>query len=247
MFADFKMQPLLSNETPSKSPLRYLTTLLLLSFCVAILKQGFVNRKFFASKPSEQDVGGGTVSSFVKPIISAVPLPQQLRSGPAAAPPPSPASVSTAGSSPDIRAPSLPDVADVTRPLVAMCGLDPASIDFSQERYVQADITQEKVQGALYADKEKMESMGYDVDMILIPVPQVDQGFEIGVNAFSAKRYDAIMIGAGVRKNDDMFLLFEKLVNAAHQAAPQAKICFNTGPFDSSDAVKRWVPLSQYI
>ena len=38
------------------------------------------------------------------------------------------------------------------------------------------------------------------------------------------------MIGAGVRKDDDHFLVFERLVNNDHEHAPQARIAFNTGP-----------------
>ena len=46
---------------------------------------------------------------------------------------------------------------------------------------------------------------------------------------------------AGLRTDTDEFLLFERLVNFIHTNTPQAKICFNTGPADSVDAVKRWI------
>jgi hypothetical protein len=49
------------------------------------------------------------------------------------------------------------------------------------------------------------------------------------------------MIGAGVRANPSNLLLFEKLINVVHEHAPQAKICFNTVPSDTADAVKRWL------
>jgi hypothetical protein len=49
------------------------------------------------------------------------------------------------------------------------------------------------------------------------------------------------MIGAGVRKIDRHFLLFERLVNVVHEHAPRAKLCFNTKPDDTAEAVKRWV------
>jgi hypothetical protein len=54
-------------------------------------------------------------------------------------------------------------------------------------------------------------------------------------------QFDCIMIGAGVRANPSNFLLFEKLINVVHEHAPQAKICFNTVPSDTADAVKRWL------
>jgi hypothetical protein len=36
-------------------------------------------------------------------------------------------------------------------------------------------------------------------------------------------------------------VLFEKLVNAIHRAAPQAAIAFNTRPEDSGAAAARWI------
>jgi hypothetical protein len=52
------------------------------------------------------------------------------------------------------------------------------------------------------------------------------------------------VIGAGVRTISTNFLLFEKVLNVVHEHAPQARICFNTGPFDTAQAVQRWCPLS---
>jgi hypothetical protein len=36
-------------------------------------------------------------------------------------------------------------------------------------------------------------------------------------------------------------MLFERLVNAVHEHAPRARLCFNTRPDDTAEAVKRWV------
>ena len=33
---------------------------------------------------------------------------------------------------------------------------------------------------------------------------------------------------------------FERLVNAVHESAPRAKICFNTNPGDTAEAIQRW-------
>jgi hypothetical protein len=50
------------------------------------------------------------------------------------------------------------------------------------------------------------------------------------------------MIGAGLRTVPPYFLLFEKLMNVLHRhAPPSTKICFNSNPTDSAEAVKRWV------
>jgi len=36
-------------------------------------------------------------------------------------------------------------------------------------------------------------------------------------------------------------MLFERVVNAVHRAAPQAAIAFNTRPEDSGAAAARWI------
>ena len=88
-----------------------------------------------------------------------------------------------------------------------------------------------------------LRNLGYDAEIIYLK--DLDNAFRIASDAFGAKPYDAIMIGAGVRKDDKMFILFEQLVNAAHQAAPNAKICFNSNPMDTTAAIQRWVKLQQ--
>ncbi|MEM6849465.1 MAG: hypothetical protein AAF580_15605 [Pseudomonadota bacterium] len=53
--------------------------------------------------------------------------------------------------------------------------------------------------------------------------------------------FDVVLIGAGVRRDDDYFLVFERLVNVVHEHAPSARIAFNTGPTDTAAAVQRWL------
>jgi len=61
-------------------------------------------------------------------------------------------------------------------------------------------------------------------------------------DALTTSRYDCIMIGAGLRIVPPYFLLFEKLINIVHRHAPaSSKLCFNSNPADTAEAVKRWV------
>ena len=59
--------------------------------------------------------------------------------------------------------------------------------------------------------------------------------------ALSEDACGVVLIGAGVRKDDDHFLLFERLVNSVHEHAPGARIAFNSGLTDTAAAVGRWV------
>ena len=59
--------------------------------------------------------------------------------------------------------------------------------------------------------------------------------------ALKAEKFDCVLIGAGLRQPGERLLLFEKIINLVHELAPNARICFNTTPADSVDAVRRWV------
>ena len=56
----------------------------------------------------------------------------------------------------------------------------------------------------------------------------------------TSEPFDVVLIGAGVRKDEEHFLVFERLVNVVHEHAPHARMAFNTGPTDSAAAIQRW-------
>ncbi|HVJ51755.1 MAG TPA: hypothetical protein VM689_04800 [Aliidongia sp.] len=53
--------------------------------------------------------------------------------------------------------------------------------------------------------------------------------------------YDVIVIGAGLRTLPPMALQFERLMNVLREAAPHAKLAFNSQPGDSDAAAMRWL------
>ena len=56
------------------------------------------------------------------------------------------------------------------------------------------------------------------------------------------------MIGAGVRLQPKCTVLFERIINVLHDAAPDIRLCFNTSPETTTDALRRWIqPFSQGI
>ena len=118
---------------------------------------------------------------------------------------------------------------------VLLIGLSPDAVDYSR----WPGLTPEKLEAVLDADKTSLIELGYDARICF-----VDHGetAEATVSAALAETsFDCILVGAGVRTDPEEFLLFEKLINVIHKKAPTARICFNTGPADSVDAVRRWV------
>jgi len=118
---------------------------------------------------------------------------------------------------------------------VILIGLDPAVVQY--DKY--PGLNPEKLESLLRADEAALRDQGYDAAICFI-----DGGAtaETTVSAaLAATPPDVVLIGAGVRTDPDRFLLFERLVNLVHAEAQQARLCFNTGPTDSVDAVARWV------
>jgi hypothetical protein len=125
-----------------------------------------------------------------------------------------------------------------TKAHVLLVGLEPEIVDYSKSPV--PGLTAAKVRAAVEADTAKLQSLGYSVKSLY-----VDDGKTAEMapaNALATARFDCIMIGAGLRIVPPYFLLFEKLINVIHQRALAAtKICFNTNPADTAEAVQRWV------
>jgi len=123
---------------------------------------------------------------------------------------------------------------------VLLVGLEPTLIDFSEPAYSAfPGLDAQKVRAALEADKATLVGLGYDAELCLIDFGET--AMTVVKQKLQEKAYACVMIGAGVRTIGRHFMLFESLINVVHEHAPQAKICFNTKPDDTADAVKRWI------
>jgi hypothetical protein len=121
---------------------------------------------------------------------------------------------------------------------VLVIGLDPTLIDFSQPGYPPGmDAT--KVFAGITSSEDELTRLGYSVQTCLTDFGETAEA--IVQSQLEQKRFDCILIGAGVRTVSSNFMLFEKLVNVVHEHAPRARICFNTLPSDIAAAVKRWL------
>jgi len=121
---------------------------------------------------------------------------------------------------------------------VLVIGLDPALIDFSEPGYAPG-MDAAKVLAGLKSSEDELIALGYSVQMCLTDFGETAE--TLVQSQLKQRRFDCILIGAGVRANPSNLMLFEKLINVVHEHAPQAKICFNTLPSDTAAAVKRWL------
>jgi len=123
---------------------------------------------------------------------------------------------------------------------VLVIGVQPTLMDFSDPDYAAyPGMDAAKVLAGLKASEDRLTDRGYDVQMCLTDFGETAEA--VVRNKLEQKQFDCIVIGAGIRTIAGNFLLFEKLINVVHAHAPQAKLCFNTGPTDTVEAVQRWL------
>lgn len=117
---------------------------------------------------------------------------------------------------------------------VLALGLDPAFADYD----AMPGLTPELVRSFIDAQLDRVRAAGYEVEPCLVDLG--DGAVAETASRLDAQRFDCVLIGAGLRAEPQL-LLFEQLVNLVHERAPEAKICFNSNPADSVEAVRRWV------
>ena len=121
-----------------------------------------------------------------------------------------------------------------------MIGLDPELIDFTSPDFAAfPGLTAAKVLEGLEAAVEGMKALGYEAQNCLVDFGET--ALETVTSELQGRHFDFIMIGAGVRTAPSHFILFEKLINVVHEFAPNSKICFNTKPSDTLEALQRWM------
>ncbi len=121
---------------------------------------------------------------------------------------------------------------------VLLLGIDPKFIDVNLATSTGWDAN--RVKAVAQEENNKLMDMGYEPQICFIDVGETAES--VVSDRLSRENFDCIMIGAGLRLVPQHTVLFEKIINAVHQKAPpSSKICFNTNPGDSAEAVLRWV------
>lgn len=127
-----------------------------------------------------------------------------------------------------------------TKKTVLVIGIDPKYLDFTSPEFsAMPGINAEKILNGINGSVKTLNETGYDAEACWI-----DTG-ETAINVIKVflqkTDFNAVLIGAGIRKPDSNFMLFENMINIIHEHASKAKICFNTNPMDTVQAVQRWI------
>lgn len=121
---------------------------------------------------------------------------------------------------------------------VLLIGIDPKLIDSNLSTATGWDAN--RVRAAAQDANKRLVELGYELQSCLLDPRGTD---EIVVSdTLSREKFDCIMVGADVRVLSQNTILYEKIMNTIHQKAPaSSKICFNTNPADTVEAILRWV------
>jgi hypothetical protein len=117
---------------------------------------------------------------------------------------------------------------------VLALGLDPESMDPAQLQGLSPAL----VKSYIATQLERVWAMGYELRSCLVDTGETAE--RVVETELDARPFDCVLFGAGLR-DDAHLLLFERLLNLVHAKAPDAKICFNSNPGDTAEAVQRWV------
>ncbi len=124
----------------------------------------------------------------------------------------------------------------MTKKTVLAIGIEPALADYT----MMPGLTPELIRSYIDVQLSQLRALGYDVESCLIDLGETAE--RVLTTALQSRQFDCIVIGAGLRLPPPRLSLFEMVINLIHaHAPPSAKICFNTTPADTVEAVQRWV------
>ena len=127
----------------------------------------------------------------------------------------------------------------MTKKKVLLIGIDPKLIDFSKSS-TTTGWDANRVQATGQDANKRLMELGYEVQSCLVDLGETAES--VVSDILSREKFDCIMIGFGIRGLPQHTVLFEKIINTIHQKAPpSAKICFNSNPSDTVEAVLRWI------
>jgi hypothetical protein len=109
-------------------------------------------------------------------------------------------------------------------PRVLVIGLDPFRVPGPWEP--------EPVAAAIAAGLTRFADHGIGVETCLLGLDGSDDMETVVTNALRAQPWECVVIGGGVRTDEDQLELFERLLNLVRHLAPQAAIAFDRTPTD---------------
>jgi hypothetical protein len=129
-------------------------------------------------------------------------------------------------------APTLP--AD-TR--VLSIGLHPRSLDYST---MPDGLDEASLTARIERGNAALRDAGFNVVLCQVGASP-DTAEQLIRDALDGASFGLAMVGGGIRMMPEHTELFERIVNVLHQVSPGIRLCFNTAPDNTVDALRRWI------
>jgi hypothetical protein len=82
---------------------------------------------------------------------------------------------------------------------------------------------------------------GVGAETCLVGLDGSDDIEAVVTAALDAHPWECVVVGGGIRRNEEQLGLFENIVNLVRRHAPDAAIAFNSTPSDTYTAASRWI------
>lgn len=120
---------------------------------------------------------------------------------------------------------------------VISIGLHPRALDYTT---LPDGVDEASLTARIERGNAALREAGFDVVLC-----QVDTGPDTAEEQVRAElrraQFGLAMVGGGIRMVPEHTELFERIVNVLHEVAPRIRLCFNTAPDNTVDALRRWI------
>lgn len=123
---------------------------------------------------------------------------------------------------------------------VLIVGEDPSKIDFADPA-IPPGMSADKVMAGLNASVEDLRASGIDAELCLVDLGETAEA--VLTEHLGQRRYDCVVIGAGLRVVPKHLPVFEAVMNVLVEKGGGARLAFNNTPDDTADAARRQLRL----
>ena len=120
---------------------------------------------------------------------------------------------------------------------VISIGLHPRVLDYST---MPDGVDEASLTARIERGNAALLQAGFDV--VLCQVETAPDAAEAQIRTqLRGAQFGLAMVGGGIRMIPEHTELFERIVNVLHEASPGIRLCFNTAPDNTIDALRRWI------